>query len=682
MVWYGAFDLHAQSPRIQQLLESLAEVAPDSHKVDLLNELSWEYHRIDLNECLRYAKLARSAAEQMHYQKGIARSMNLEAITCGFRNDLNAALRLNRQALGIAETIRDSFLITVTNNDIGIDIQNDYPLSLVHLQRALEFCPKNKTLIKVFLLGNIAELHLDLGNKQQADGYIQEISRISQASSDTSVIITGAMTEAVYAKEGGEISKARDHYEKAYSLAARTQDFYSLAEAELGLADLHQRSNELQAALEKISSAEKNMNKSGNQYFLADCLFQKSEISYKLGDWKAAEKSVQQSLEIARKNKDLPLKLKCFHLIKNVLRDRGYPELALAVTDSILMLKDLLSDFEKNQIFAQHEMVFQTEKKEAENRLLKKANEAGRLELRNNRLLLLGSFMIILLGSGIIAAVWRNYRSKDLQGKLLEQKIAEKTSDLKALNEELRASNQELERFTSMASHDLKEPIRNIVSFAGLLKKKLDQAHTDAELKEHAGFIIQNTKHLYTLIEDVLTFTRLGSERSDNKMISLERIVEQVNRELRGSFPQIPYRIETDGLPEIKGSETMLFLIFKNLIENGVKFNQSNPPSIWVNHHLEDGLLHLSFRDNGIGIAPEFHSQVFEMFKRLHTRQEYEGAGIGLATCKKIVLLMNGKINLDSKPGEGSRFTVILPVESSRAAHPLHPTGRGKKIPA
>ena len=655
---------HAQSRRIEALKESLDEAPPDSHKVDRLNELSWELHRVDLDASLEYARKARTLAEKFSYPKGISRALNLEGIFYILRNQPAEAIQLNRHALSIAENIQDSFLIAVTNNDIAISIMNDYPTALAYLQKALAYCPENQLLVRILFLSNIAELHLNLNNRVHAEAYIREAVDLTRHSKDTTILITVAMIEGAYAQKTGDTTKAKQLYDKAGALARCMNDYYVQANIELNMAGFLLDENKTEASLARLKLAEELMKKSGNAYFLAGCIYQKAEIYEKRKEFSLAEEALKQSLGIAKKVHDLPTQSNCYGLLKKIYEKTYRPVLALAAADSLFALKDSLSNREKNQIFAQNELVFQVAQKDAENELLKKENETNLLKLNNNKLLLKTSVIIIILGVGIILAFWLNYKSKAQQGRLLEKTILEKTSDLKHLNEDLKASNIELEQFARMASHDLKEPIRNIVSFAGLLEKKLERDHPDPELKDHARYIIHSTKHLYTLIEDVMTFTRLGQDHTAPKPVNLVHVAGQAVEAIGDLIEQKSASVEIGPLPAIMGSDTMMFLIFKHLIENGIKYNKSTPPIVKITHHVSDGVLHLDFKDNGIGISPEFHHRIFEMFTRLHSRQEYEGSGIGLATCQKVIRLMNGKIFVKSQLGGGSVFCISLPCET------------------
>lgn len=244
---------------------------------------------------------------------------------------------------------------------------------------------------------------------------------------------------------------------------------------------------------------------------------------------------------------------------------------------------------------------------------------------------------------------------------------------VRAYAQELEASNQALERFAYIASHDLKEPIRSIGNFAGLLKRRLGE-ELSPENTEFINFIINNVKGMNQLIDSVMAVSLMGQTELDYQEIDCNELVEQVYQNLSSIFQEKKAVLNYHQLPTIYGDPTLINQLFQNLLENGLKYNEDPVPQLEITcgsaphaHFWE-----FTISDNGIGIEPEYREQVFEMFKRLHTRDTYQGTGIGLAICRRIVELHRGKIWIDSKAEQnGSQFKFRLPA-SPQALSSFH----------
>lgn len=246
------------------------------------------------------------------------------------------------------------------------------------------------------------------------------------------------------------------------------------------------------------------------------------------------------------------------------------------------------------------------------------------------------------------------------QNDELEQQVQARTQALEENNRSLMQKNAEMERFNYIASHDLKEPLRNISSFAGLLSRYLP--NPKAEALEYLRIIQSNAKRMNTLIEDLLEYSRVSNIAHLIERVDLQAVLEEVRTLIREGEPTAGRIVSTGKLPVITGNKTQLFLLFKNLISNGLKYNSAPNPRVQLSYEKSSAWHILKFVDNGIGIEPQYQQKVFEMFTRLHDRSKYEGSGLGLAICRNIVHRHDGTIELESQAGRGSVFTVRLPV--------------------
>lgn len=232
--------------------------------------------------------------------------------------------------------------------------------------------------------------------------------------------------------------------------------------------------------------------------------------------------------------------------------------------------------------------------------------------------------------------------------------------DLEAMKVELERSNDDLRQFASMASHDLKAPLRNINSFIGLTKRKAKK-YGDESINEYLDFVSNSAVHMSQLIEDILEYARIGNEKLPFAEVKLDNLVVKAQYNLNQFLKERNARVEAQPMPNIIGNATQLSILFQNLIQNGIKYNVSEIRLIEISYKDSGDFHQIAFTDNGIGIKEEYQEQIFEMFKRLHAASEYKGSGIGLATCHRIVERHQGKISVQSQFGEGSTFIVELP---------------------
>jgi PAS domain S-box-containing protein len=245
-----------------------------------------------------------------------------------------------------------------------------------------------------------------------------------------------------------------------------------------------------------------------------------------------------------------------------------------------------------------------------------------------------------------------------------ERKNAELALKMKA--EELARSNQELEQFAYVASHDLQEPLRMVSNYTQLLASRYkDKLDTDAN--EFIGFAVEGAQRMQALIHDLLQLARVGTRTKDFSAVPADRIARDAVANLTSTIEESGAEVVIDPLPTLMCDPSQLVQVFQNLIGNALKFRQAGThPAVNVSARRGDGGWIMSVRDNGIGIEPRHHERIFQMFQRLHARSDYPGTGIGLALCKKIVERHGGRLSVESEAGKGAVFSFSIPDAEPR----------------
>jgi PAS domain S-box-containing protein len=240
-----------------------------------------------------------------------------------------------------------------------------------------------------------------------------------------------------------------------------------------------------------------------------------------------------------------------------------------------------------------------------------------------------------------------------------ERKKAEEKLRLKL--EELARSNAELEQFAYVSSHDLQEPLRMISSYLQLLQRRY-QGNLDDRADKYIHFAVDGAARMQNLINDLLEFSRVTTRAGEPEPTDSALVLNQVLSNLELYIKENKATVSHDPLPEVMADSTQLAQVFQNLIINGIKFHREEASRICISAEKKAGEWLFSVKDNGIGIDPQYSEKIFELFKRLHNKEEYPGTGIGLAICKKIVGRHGGRIWVESELGEGSTFYFTLPI--------------------
>ena len=258
------------------------------------------------------------------------------------------------------------------------------------------------------------------------------------------------------------------------------------------------------------------------------------------------------------------------------------------------------------------------------------------------------AIMAVWMVAGLVHHIKRKETDLLLSNQQLDQHVLE-----------LSNKNKELAQFTYIASHDLQEPLRTVTNFTHLFEKQYREV-LDEQANTYLQFIAQASRRMSGLIKGLLDYSRIGHNR-EMTYVDLEKILDELKIDLHSKIDETGAKFRVGPLPKIRGFRVELALLFQNLILNAIKFRRKEEkPEIIITAKDRIGFFEFIVQDNGIGIAEEHQKKIFSIFQRLHTRKEYEGTGIGLAHCQKIVELHQGTIRVSSVPEQGSKFIFTI----------------------
>ena len=423
------------------------------------------------------------------------------------------------------------------------------------------------------------------------------------------------------------------------------------------------------------------------------------------GKPKLAIQSIHEALRNAEKIESSPRVVLAYESLKEAYQALGKTDSALFYMEKYVQLQDSLLNEKTVEEMGKNKNLYEIEKKENEIALLKTKSEKQKLQ----------KYIFIIVGIFLLFACYGFFsrlkfvratndlleeKNEEIQVQnielqhtqeqllktnilleennlLLEEKndeIEEKNKLLGNSNKLLEDSNEDLKNFAYVASHDLKEPLRMVSSYTTLIKKRYHD-QLDETGQEFMHFVIDGVDRMKVMLDDLLSYSRVGTQDDTKTWVDMGDIMVIVNANLtpRLRDQNAKLIIKEKNLPAIKANNTQMIQLLQNLVSNGIKFRTERDPVVTVDCKYDDNKYIFSVADNGIGISEENKKKVFEMFKRLHTRDEYEGTGIGLATCKKIVSKHSGEIWVESVYGEGSTFFFSIPCPIDQPNSPHQP---------
>lgn len=515
--------------------------------------------------------------------------------------------------------------------DIHYGVEN-YHDSHDYYQKGIDLIVKYNALTEdliyeySLLLGNQAGIYAELREFEKSKKCYAKSDSLARLIDDKHTLAFNAYGLGYTYYYEGNYNKSIDLCKNALSYFVSENDAYSIEGALECIARSYLGLNQLDSAEFYLLSVLKSMDNFNYIDFKMDIYEQLTLLYEKKGDYQA---SLQYSKLFKQFSDSLNVQNRSVNLNLLEIQQRY----AQAEKDNLALVKDRAKD---QKIIS---------------------------EQQKSNLLITLAFVFAMACVFFLIIIYRNKRYKSA---LLEQEVQRRTVELSASNLSLLEANAELEEFAYISSHDLREPIRNIVSFSSLIKRKADNLSPE-ELNDFISLIQFNGNQMTQLVNDIYEFTKIKKTNLEIKSISFSSLV---NDALRSLTPEIKAKqavINTDiQAGDILTHSNMLVLALRNIIENGITYNKSDIPEINISAIEDDLEYTISVKDNGIGIESKYHRRIFEMFKRLHNREEFTGSGLGLPITKKIIARLNGTIEVNSEEGSGSTFIIHIPKKISR----------------
>ncbi|MEM9919304.1 MAG: tetratricopeptide repeat protein [Bacteroidota bacterium] len=372
----------------------------------------------------------------------------------------------------------------------------------------------------------------------------------------------------------------------------------------------------------------------------------------------------QKALDLAEEIKSRPRKMEIYKILASIYKASGQSDEAYDYLNKYLLAKDSSINKSTIQKMSDIKESYEIQKREKEIALIRKEQQLSYWQKNT----FIGAFVLTLL---MLWLIYSRYRTQYANNIVLAEKnnlIQKQNDQLEVanqrqvdMNQKLEDSNKELEQFAYVASHDLKEPLRTISSYTSLLQRRFLPKVSDPTANEFMNFIIDGTQRMQNLLDELLNYSRAIRSGSNIEPVNTNEVAEMVTFSLNHLIQEKNAKVNIGQLPVIKANKMQINQLFQNLISNAVKYTHEDNPMVSVQCYQEDHQFIFSIKDNGIGIAPEHKEEIFQMFRRLHTNKEFEGTGIGLATCKKIVAQYGGDIWVESEKNEGSTFYFSIP---------------------
>lgn len=675
-------DLRAESPQAYaDSLERIVSSLEGQQRFQVFHRLAETYQRIDYEKAKAYCDSAKALAEFLERPDLLAGALNTQGKLQHMKGQYLLASSSFRSALSNASKGSDQKLIMLLNNALGISylMAAEFEKAFEHFSEVEKYFRKEglqpqvaSTLLNIGSLykmrGDIGmakkvltealEISYSTGHQELQLKCLSALGKVCESDRDFKEAMKYQLKALAIGEEReypgliiscksniGQLyqlqedySRAKLHYQEALEIAREKKMLQMVQSLTLSLGKLARTEGSHWEALDYLEEAEALAERMGEDIVILETATELAELYQKLGNYQKALLYTERAaaLRFERQGK---------------MNSDRMQEL-LAAYDAEQKEKELLA-LRKERLTAQYETI-------------------GLSALAIFSLLaLLALYLRYRERQKSFSILNEQHRKIQHQNRILQQQYSEiedknnqlagKSQEIKMQNRQLQMVNMELKHFARAASHDLREPLRAIRSYMNLLGTRYEQDF-DHKAKEFLSMASAGAVRMEDLLNDLYQHAQVGRRKEDLRKVSIEKLVKEVLSDLHVSISEKDALVAYENLPEVLGFQTELRMLLQNLVSNAVKFTPAgSPPKILITGREDAKNWYLEVKDHGIGIPEEYHDKIFAIFERLHSREEFAGSGIGLATCQKVVQHHGGEISVESKPGFGTTFTVSLP---------------------
>ncbi|MFK8006938.1 MAG: tetratricopeptide repeat protein [Saprospiraceae bacterium] len=588
------------------------------------------------------------------------------------RNNYQEALKFFQQNIDLSENfpeeVEDSKMARVYTQISSIyQVHGDYKKAFNNQMQSLLICEKNDD------LDGIANAQYNLGTIffyqnqfERSREHYEKAKVICDKLKEERLIYSCLAALGSVNEKLGESEKSLEYNKKSLELATKLNYKTGIAYAKGNIGSNYLSVNDFAKAEKYCKEAIFIKLDLEDSYGAIGSKIDLAKVYLAWNKPKEAVVVLDQALEMSKMVESKSRQSDIYKTLSAVYEQLDNASKALDYTKKYVALKDSLLNEKTLEEMGTSQRRYELEKKEHDIEMLKKENELLEQRELNQSL---QKYVFGLITIAFLMFIWW-YKSKlnyqNNVNRILEEKnelLNGMNDEIEIKNKQLEHSNEDLKQFAYVASHDLKEPLRMINSYTNLLQRRY-MASFDESGKEFMNYITDAVGRMEILLDDLLDFSRAGSQPAPTNYVSSQDVMIMVEANLRHRLELLNATlvVKKDNLPSIKAHRTQMIQLLQNLVSNGMKFKGEKDPIVEVDCIKKDNKFIFSVKDNGIGISEENLEKVFEMFRRLHTREEYEGTGIGLATCKRIVTTWGGDIWVESEEGNGCTFFFSVPT--------------------
>lgn len=699
--------LFAQIPQTIDSLENILPKVTAKQKVDVLNELAWNYKFIDQDKCRRFAEESAELAAEISYSNGLAYAQRNLGVYYFVTNNYPESEKYLHQCIQTSKKYQLTFQEAKALNLLGIISREklDYSAALEFHQAALSIYRQLSIDDEITgVLNNMAmvyelihetdkalETYLEVLEKDEASGNIEGIARTSnnlgylfiktddyQKSVD---VFTKALEAAKMAGNNNFLASAYHGLGSSYdglgNFDAAIENLYLaasinriagndnwLANNYSNLVDIYRHKKNYQTAATLIDSAILIYEQNNRMVELIGALNMKGMISFDLGDFSSAEKFFRKSIRLSD-SVDVLLSKQAYNNLYHLEKQKGDYQAALQNLEKAVELSDSLDKVLNSKALMEIGTRYEVKQKTAENLHLKSLNELNERIILNQRIV----FLIIVLFLVFLAVMVINLFRGQKRLKLANLELSRKSDEISAQSAKLTELNVTKDRLFSIIAHDLKNPFNAILGFSEIAIEEVEK-YDDPQLTEIIGLIKNSADGAYKLLENLLEWSRsqrgilgFNPEWIDVKE-SLEELISLSDNQAQGKMISIENNVPQGFM--IFADQNMFETMLRNLVGNAIKFTHQNG-LVAISAIQENGYCRIIITDNGVGMSEENINKLFKIDLGHSTKGtgNESGSGLGLILCKDFIEKHHGFIEVESKKGSGSRFSLSFPIPSA-----------------